>query len=151
MLSLGSIIREHLPFFIFAFGAFGATIFILSGIYIRNSMKNKIRRCTSSVIANAYDVFSSGEGLGDQRVRFKYTVNGVEYTSLHPVILNLSKIQLEKGQDVELFYNPSKPSEYVFRELDEWHAESSLKIAIIGGVFSFMLTTFVAIIDGIVK
>ena len=96
MLSLGSIIREHLPFFIFAFGAFGATIFILSGIYIRNSMKNKIRRCTSSVIANAYDVFSSGEGLGDQRVRFKYTVNGVEYTNLHPVILNLSKIQLEK-------------------------------------------------------
>ena len=150
MLSLSDIIRDHLAIFIFAFGVLGAAIFVLSGLLIRNSMKNKIKRCSSKVLANAYDVFMSGEGLSDQRVRFKYIVNGVEYARLHPYTLNFSKIRIEKGQDVELYYNPSKPTEYVFKELDEWHSKASLKIAMIGGIMTFIITTFISIIFGII-
>lgn len=139
-------IKNNISLVFLLIGVLSGSIFILSGFLIKIFIKKKIERYTSKVNGTVVKIASYINDTYAYYPTFKYEVNGVEYSNIYPIALSFSNIKLEENQVVELYYDPSNPAKYMFKELDIFRSKLSSRIAIISGIVCFTIFTFISTI-----
>ena len=119
-------------------------IFAGPGIFLLWNDKKKEKECTAKVAGVVKDVghsvqYKNGRVKTSYRPTFSYSVGGVEYTKQSNTTSRAAKFS--EGQQVNVFYDPSKPQRFYVAEEGK---TTALFMALVGiGVAIMLVAPFV--------
>ena len=115
--------------------------YFLGSLSVKSEQK-RIDKCTENVMGEISEILAWNEHHGE-RIRVKYTANGQEYEEIYTRDLRIRE-HFEKGQKIEVWYNPNKPDYFFIRELSR--VEYLKKTTILAAVFALIVCVLLSII-----